>query len=174
MKKTYEIELDGGELGRKAIEAGSDKEAMVEALEWASEVDWTMVQEGTEDQYGGCDCEKVRVDVMDDYGLVRLVRYYTIPTLGDLQETKLEDGEVIASREGEWSTERIVRLDDEFFYAHENGGRCGAWDRQCSDGAWREHPVDPTRVIDATEARRLLLDWGHSPADVHRLTSEPV
>lgn len=96
---------------------------------------------------------------------------YTIPTLGDVRDSEIDDaGTVLAEREHEFSTERLVRVDDEYYLAHPNGGSRGAYDRMCGDGVWRDHPVEPTRVLDRAEARQVLLDWDYSPAEVARMT----
>ena len=68
--------------------------------------------------------------------------------------------EIIGKREGEWSTESVVRIGGELYYRHENGGHRGSYNRQDGDGVWRESPVEPTRQITVSEARVLLLDWG--------------
>jgi len=73
---------------------------------------------------------------------------------------------VIAERVGEWSTEQIVRLGGDLYYRHPNGGARGAHNRQDGDGVWRERPVEPSRELGVSEARRLLLDWGYDPAEV--------
>lgn len=162
--KSYEIELDFGQGGSATIEAESDRVALELAIAWAAEGDWSVAQQDTEETYGGCG--DVRVEVTDEDGGT-IVGYYTIPTLGDRQKEKLEkDGEVIATRDREWSTERITRCGGDFFLSHENGGSRGSWDRQCGDGRWRDYPVEPTRVIDLVEARCLLIDWGYDPTGV--------
>lgn len=77
------------------------------------------------------------------------------------EDDEHEDGSVLAENEGEYSTERIVSDGSTLYYVHANGGSRGSWDRQCGDGVWRDHPVEPTLVIDDTEATRLMLDWGY-------------
>jgi len=81
-----------------------------------------------------------------------------------------EDGVVIAENEGEYSTEKIVVIDGTAYYMHPNGGANGAHNRQCGDGKWREYPCEPTRELTKQEAVAILLDWGHDPSDVAKLT----
>jgi hypothetical protein len=97
---------------------------------------------------------------------------YEIPTLGDLKEEKMEDGDVLAEREHEYSTESIVRVGEDIYLRHKNGGARGSWDRQGGDGVWRERPVEPARLLTTTEARERLLDWGYAPAEIADMTEE--
>lgn len=170
--KTYMVELDNGESGECTLTAVSLQDAVTQALDWAADGDWSNAQEQTETKYGGCGDVKVRVWRESPEGeiLEEQTERYTIPTLGDLQERELDDGEVLASSEKEFSTESIVRIDGDFYHRHGNGGARGAWDRRCGEGVWRDRPVEPTRQITRQEAIALLLDWGLEPQSAARLT----
>jgi len=169
---TYYMQLDG-DCGSDEIEAESIEAAMDAALEWAAEGDWDAAQEGTEDVYGGCADVEVRVWREDEEGeIVEEERdTYAIPTLGDLQEQALADGEILAEDEGEFSTRRVVRVgNDNYYYQHVNGGARGAHDRMCGDGVWRERPIEQARPLSVKEASALMLDMGVEPQDIARLT----
>lgn len=168
---TYHVQLDGGEGGETTIEAATLAEALREGIKWAADGDWSIAQEGTEEQYGGCG--DVRVQVQRTDGEEDEETLYTIPTLGDLEEERMAtEGEILAEQEGEFDREQLIRIDGEYFHAHPNGGSRGAWDRQDADGVWRDYPIERTRRIEASEARALLLDWGYSPSDVARMTDD--
>lgn len=115
-----------------------------------------------------------RIGLDEDGDLLRLnEERHTIhaPSEDERRDLELhEDGEVLASAVGEYSTEKLIRMDDDYFHLHENGGDRGAWDRQCGDGVWRDHPVEPTRTITRTEARALLLDWGYTATRAAAMT----
>lgn len=112
-KHTYYMMIDGGDGGEDTVEAETIEEAVAAATDWCAEGDWGYVQEGTEEQYDGCGECDILVWREDDDGNVieRETTTWTIPTLGDLQEAEL-DGEVLAERVYEWSTERLVRVGD--------------------------------------------------------------
>ena len=171
---TYQMSLDGGAGGTDEVSADSLAEAMSAALEWAEGGDWSIAQEGTEDVYGGAAAVHVRVWREDEDG--RMIEEetgtYEIPTLGDLKEETMEDGDVLAEREHEYSTESIVRVGEDIYLRHKNGGARGSWDRQGGDGVWRERPVEPARLLTTTEARERLLDWGYAPAEIADMTEE--
>lgn len=155
----YFAEIDGGQGGDTTFKADTIKEAMVEAVEWAMDGDWPE---------SGCDV-LVRVWT-DDEELTETVH---IPSASEKVDQWLEDdGEVIAERMGEFSTERIVRVGLELYYTHPNGGSRGAHNRQDGDGVWKERPCSPSRKLDRTEARYMLLDWGWEPAEVATVTAE--
>ena len=68
---------------------------MASAMAWAADGDWSNAQEDTEDRYGGCGEVVVRVWREDDDGEVieEDTETYTIPTLGDLQDSEVADGD---------------------------------------------------------------------------------
>jgi hypothetical protein len=155
----YHATIDSGEGGSETFAADTAREALVQAIEWAKEGDWGD---------GGYDIN-VEVKNIDDENDSASEEVY-IPTDEEKQDAELEDAEVLAESEGEWSTKKIVRLGAQAFYQHENGGERGAWDRQDGDGVWRERPIEPTREISQTEARKLLLDWGYDPKEIAQKT----
>lgn len=157
---TYKATLDGGDCGDTNIEATSAKLALLKAIEWAREGNWGD---------GGCDVlvGVVNVSNRDDCESTTI----EIPTQEEEHDTELEtDGEIIAEEQGEFSTERVVVMDGVAYYMHSNSGSRGAWNRQCSDGVWRDHPCEPTRVLSKDETRCLMLDWGYSPEYVVKKT----
>ena len=86
---------------------------------------------------------------------------------------KIDGGEgvEIASREGEFSTFKIILMDGgEAYLMHPNGGSRGSWDRRGGDGVWRDYPVSPTERVTREKARELMLDWGYDPSAVARAT----
>lgn len=160
---TYYADIDGGDGGDRTIKADSLKEAMAAAIEWAMEGDWPD---------SGCDVV-VAVWTEDEEGEVAEYDKETvhIPSTEEKLDQWLEDeGEVLAESEGEWSTERLVRIGTEVYYTHPNGGGRGAHDRQCGDGVWRERPCGPTRKLERSEVRRILLNWGWEPDEVAAVT----
>lgn len=169
----YEMEIDGGQGGTDACEAANIGAAMVTALAWAADGDWSEAQEDTEDQHGGTGATvSVRVWREDDDGEVieEAEEDYEIPTLGDLIEAEVDDGEVVAEDEGEYDTLQIVRVNQDYYVRRANGGARGAWDRQCGDGVWRDRPVEAARAITREEARARMLDMGMTPREVARAT----
>lgn len=72
----------------------------------------------------------------------------------------------IGRKRHECSTERVLEVDGELFYIHENGGERGAWDCKDSDGVWRDSPLEPARAIDHREAVCFLLSWGYENIEV--------
>lgn len=172
---TFHADLDGGQGGDTTITAESIREAVIQAIEWAADGDWGNAQENTEDCYGGCRDVDIHVWREDDDGEIIEDEYasYTIPTLGDLIEQELDDdGEVLVERSGEFETEQIVRVGEDYYHRIENGGDRGAHNRQCGDGVWREYPVQGAELLTRTEARAKLLDMGVEPAEVARLTHD--
>lgn len=156
---TYTGYIDGGEGGTDTFEADTANEALVDAIAWARDGDWGD---------GGCNVTVSVINDDDPDDEAREEIY--IPTTAEAQDEKLaEDGEVLANDQGEWSTEQIIRIGDDLFYAHPNGGARGAWNRQDGDGIWRERPVEPTREISPTDAKRLMLDWGYDPKEISRI-----
>lgn len=145
--KDYTIKLDGGMGGEDIFEAASPAEALELEMDFAADGVW------------GEDAEKedVLVTVEDEDGDEVARGTYAIPTAED---------------EGEYSTEQIVRVGGNFYYRHSNGGSRGAHDRMCGDGVWRDYPVEPSRQIDVTEARAILLDWGFEPREVGKMTRD--
>lgn len=160
---TYHAEIDGGQGGDTTLEATSLKDAMVQAIEWARDGDWPEQ---------GCDID---VRVWKDDGNVDEERKKSvhIPSAEEALDEKLdEDGEVIAREVGEWSTEKLIVMDVECYYTHPNGGARGAHNRQDGDGQWREHPCSPTRKIDRSEARCIMLDWRYPVEEVAKVTRQ--
>lgn len=155
----YQALIDGGEGGEETFEAESAEEALIEAIEWAREGDWGD---------GGCDIlVRVTNEADEDDTLDETVH---IPTKEEEKDKELdEDGEVLAEKEHEFSTEKIVVLAGDAYYVHENGGARGAYSNQDGDGVWRYKPVDQTRILSRQEVICLLLDWGREPAKVARL-----
>lgn len=149
---TYTAKIDGGEGGETTITAESAATALVQAIEWAEEGDWPEE---------GCTCEVLVVNDQDEDDYASS----SIEIKPALQQ-KAEDGEEIGRDEGEWDTQRLMRVEDEYFLVLDNGGARGARDRQRGDGSWPHSSVISTEEVNRTEARRLLLEWGYSPAEV--------
>jgi hypothetical protein len=146
------MSIDDGLGGEDTCEAETISEAMVYALAWADDGDWSIAQEGTEERYGGCGEASVRVwlecatcdelatghDAAGDPACdahrhangapltedeVERTRCYTIPTLGDLREAELgDDGEVLGEYEHEFSTESVVRIGAGDYYHRHENG----------------------------------------------------
>jgi hypothetical protein len=156
----YHATIDGGEGGDETFFADTVELALVQAIEWAKDGDWGE---------GGCNIN-VEVWNAEDEDDSASEEVY-IPTAEEKQDEELEEeGEVLAENEGEWSTQKIVRIEAQAYYQHENGGKRGAHDRQDGDGVWRERPVEPTREIGKTEARKLMLDWGYDLKEIAQKT----
>jgi hypothetical protein len=155
----YNAIIDGGEGGHTIIKAESAKEALIEAIDWAEQGDWP------ED---GCDIT-VYVENMDDDSDCAEENVHINSKAEQLDED-LDGAEEIAERSHEFSTESIVVMEGQAYYRHKNGGDRGSYDRMGGDGVWRESPVEPSRIISKTEARRLLLDWGHEPGQIVEMT----
>jgi len=157
MSELYDAEIDGGQGGDTTPTADSLDEACALAIDWADEGDWPAE---------GCD-----ITIRVWRGEEEESFAHHIPSQAEREDDTLaEDGEVIARSEGEWTTQQIVVMDGEAYYRHANGGAHGAHDQMDGDGVWREQPIEPTRQIDRSEARRLMLDWGYTLADVARKT----
>jgi hypothetical protein len=155
----YNVEIDNGEGGNTIINADTIGEAMVKAVGWVEGWDWPEE---------GCTVD-VKVWAEDEEGEVgeELEESVEIPSEEAKKDAQLEeDGEVIDTNEGEFSTERIVVVCGTAYYQHLNGGRRGAHSRQGGDGVWRERPVSPTKEISKEDAVKLLLDWGNEPKAV--------
>jgi hypothetical protein len=73
---------------------------------------------------------------------------------------------VLAEREGEFRTHKVIRIGDDYFDVDENGGSRGAWEVKNGSGATR------ATVVDCTEARRILLEMEIELDEVVRLTGE--
>jgi hypothetical protein len=156
----YHATIDNGEGGYENFSADTVELALIQAIEWAKEGDWGE---------GGFDISLEVTNVEDDDDQASEEVY--IPTAEEKQDAELaEEAEVLAEKEGEWSTRRIVRIEAQAYYQHPNGGERGAWDRQDGDGVWREHPIEPTREISKTEACKLMLDWGYEPKEIAEKT----
>lgn len=161
--KTYNASIDGGALGETTVQAVSLKDALVQAINWAEEGDWPAeggditVRVWTEDEDGDIDEERETT--------------HHIPSAEEAKDNELDEaGEIIAERKMEYEREQIVVMDGEAYLRNPNGGSRGANNRQDGDGQWRESPCSPTRRIDRSEARCLMLDWGYDVADVARET----
>lgn len=62
--------------------------------------------------------------------------------------------QVLFKKETEFYTDDIVRIDDEYYFRHRNGGSRGGW----AEGSFKAK----CQVIDRKEARRLALEWGEN------------
>lgn len=156
----YHATIDGGEGGYENFCAATCELALIQAIQWAKEGDWGD---------GGFSITLAIQNIEDENDSATEEIY--IPTAKEKQDEALaEEAEVLAENEGEWSTRRIVRIEAQAYYQHQNGGERGAWDRQDGDGVWREHPIEPTREISKTEACKLMLDWGHDPNEIAEKT----
>lgn len=68
---------------------------------------------------------------------------------------------VLAQHENQFTTERVIRIEDDYFYVVENGGYGGAWqDRR-----------DTSEVITRAEARSRMLAMGLDAEEVAKLTT---
>jgi len=66
--------------------------------------------------------------------------------------------EVVFTMENEWDTEKIIRIEGDYFHVHENGGSSGAYDKR--------NFKETCKIITRSEARRLALEWGADLDDV--------
>lgn len=83
-------------------------------------------------------------------------------------EVALETAGVLMEDEREFSTDQVIRVGDELYYREQNGGSRGAWQPHSGPmGDW-DAPRE-VRLIDEPEAKRLMLEWGASPAKVAAL-----
>lgn len=152
--KTYEAKIDGGQGGTTTLAADSAAEALVEAIEWAKEGDWP-------DE--GCECN-VSVQNEDDEEDVAEEDIH-IDSGAEKLDAKLdEEGEVLAEDEGEFVTDSVIRIGDDYFFRHANGGERGAWDTRNNQCNFR------TEVISRSEARAKMLQYGCSPSEVANKT----
>lgn len=160
---TYEILIDGGEGGEMTCEASTVADALAEGLDWARDGDW-------EDADGGTVTVTAR-NLTDDSD--EASDTFALPTLAERAEQRLSaEGRVLGKLVREYDTEQILADGEDLYYAHPNGGERGAYDRTDGDGVWRDRPVEPSREIGLSEARRYLLDWGYTPAEIARLTRD--
>jgi hypothetical protein len=158
----YLAKIDGGQGGEETFLAEDAADALAQAIEWAREGDWP---------HSGCTVDVTVTNEEDEDDSM----YVDVEILSEEEKKEEElksDGEGLGENEGEFDTEKIIRLGDEAYYMHPNGGGRGAHDRQCGDGVWRERPCSPTRVLTKSEARCMLLDWGYSPSDVAAKTGD--
>ncbi len=73
---------------------------------------------------------------------------------------------VLCEDEGEFTTDSVVRIGDDYFFRHQNGGARGAWDcRNCGGQLFR------ATAISRTDARAKLLEMGMSPEKVAKVTA---
>lgn len=89
----------------------------------------------------GNNAEGERAQRMSDEKLA-----YPLPPRGD--------AEVLFANETQFYTDDIVRIGNEYYFRHKNGGHGGAWDPRDF------HPK--VQTIDRKEARRLALEWGQN------------
>lgn len=75
-----------------------------------------------------------------------------------------QDGEVLGEEQGEFATRQVIRIADDYFFRHQNGGSRGAWDP-------RQNPsIFSTESITRQDARRRLLEFGLEPPAVAKAT----
>jgi hypothetical protein len=79
---------------------------------------------------------------------------------------KRKTRKILATNEGEFSTEMVYRSGEKWYYVEQNGGSRGSWDRRCGDGVWRDRPVVPAYEIDEDEALSLASQWGYDEIDI--------
>jgi hypothetical protein len=152
----YTAQIDGGQGGDTSITANTAAEALVEAIDWAREGDWP------ED---GCDVDvSVENDEDESDSASETVR---ILSESEKQNEKLDaEGEVLGEDEGEFQTEQVVRIEDDFFYRRNNGGSRGAHDHRTNPDVFE------CNEIDRREARRTLLKFGLDPVEVADKTKD--
>lgn len=154
--KIYTATIDGGEGGETTFHAATASEALVEAIDWAREGDWPEE---------GCDVE-VRVANEADESDAESETVHK-PSAQEKQNEKLDaEGEVLGEDEGEWATEQVIRIADEYYYRKNNGGSRGAHDHRTNPDVFE------CREINQREARRMLLMFGLEPLEVAEKTED--
>lgn len=145
--KSYNATIDGGEAGKTTITAVNAAEALVLAIAWAREGDWPRE---------GCDIEVsvVNVDDPDDSAEDTI----HILSEDERRNARLDaDGEIIGRKRREYDSDEVIRINDDYYFRHVNGGYRGAWDH-------RTHPdVFECLIVSLPEARRRLLGMGMDP-----------
>lgn len=76
----------------------------------------------------------------------------------EMENQTKKKAEVMFTNEDSWFTDKIIRIEEDYFLLHENGGENGSYDN-------RDFKETCT-LIDRTEARRLALEWGEDLDDV--------
>lgn len=148
---TYRAGIDGGELGEEAFQATSAEEALERAIEWAQKGDW-------DEQ--GCELTVSVINCHDEGDTAE--KTLRIPSAAERRLQKCADeGEVLFELEGEFSSQEVVRIADDYFHVRLNGGTRGSW----SDGK-AGVAGDQCKDITRREARRLGLEWGYALAEV--------
>ena len=153
----YTAQIDGGRGGTETFTADTAAEALVQAITWAKDGDWPEE---------GCDVD-VSVENEED---IEDTAEETIHIQSDdekLDEKLDEEGEVLAEEEGEFTTDSVIRIDDEYFFRHANGGERGAYERRNHGGQ-----VFSTESISRTEARAKMLEMGLEPSEVAAKTRD--
>ena len=155
-KMTYTAKIDGGEGGDTTFTADSAAEALVEAIEWARQGDWP-------DE--GCDVDVSVENNADESD--RETETVHILSVAEKQNEKLDaEGEVLGEDEGEWATEQVIRIGDEYYYRENNGGSRGAYDHRTNPDVFE------CREINQREARKMLLKFGLEPSEVAEKTGD--
>lgn len=151
----YTAKIDGGQGGTTTFTAATAGAAMVQAIEWAEEGDWPEE---------GCDVD-ITVENEDDEERTETIH---IQSAEEKRNEKLDqEGEVLAEDEGEFTTDSVIRIGDEYFFRHANGGERGAFDtRTGGNGQFT------TESITRTEARDKMLQMGLGPSEVASKTKE--
>jgi hypothetical protein len=76
-----------------------------------------------------------------------------------------QEGKALFENELEFRTLQVVRVEDDFFLLHLNGGSRGAFSDGKAGVAGHE-----CETIEKSEARRLGLKWGYTPGEVAQET----
>ena len=154
---TYRAEIDGGELGEEAFQAHSAEEALERAIEWAQKGDW-------DEQ--GCEVTVSVINCHDEGDTAEKI--LRIPSAAERRLQKCaEEGEVLFELEGEFNTQEVVRIAEDYFHVRLNGGSRGSW----NDGKGGV-AGDQCKDITRREARRLGLEWGYALAEVAAKTRD--
>jgi hypothetical protein len=144
--KTYNAEIDNGQGGDDTFQAETAAEALVLAIEWARKGDWP-------DE--GCDINVSVVNAEDEDDTSE----EDVHILSDeeKQNERLdEDGEILAEDAGEWLTDQVIRIGEDYYFRTQNGGSRGAY----------QNRSDSTELLTRAEARAKLLDMGLTPSEV--------
>ena len=153
--KTYTATIDGGEGGETTFQAQTAAEALAKAIDWARRGDWP-------DE--GCDVD-VAVTAEDESD-TECETVHILSAAEKRDETLDDEGEVLGEDKGEWTTEQVIRIADEYYYRRTNGGSRGAYDHRTTPNVFE------CREIDRREARKALLNFGLEPAEVAEKTED--